>query len=86
MEDTNTDQMNKRLQDILAVFLVKVPPIEIIAAWMKSESEELQDFVGMHLIPSVQWSTAIGIIEAAQNIVLEAINNANLTPEGVISG
>lgn len=28
------------------------------------------------------WSTGIGIIEAAENIVAEAVENANIPPEG----
>lgn len=43
---------------------------------------QLQDWVGSNINNTVlYWSTAIGIIEAAENIVAEAVANANIPPE-----
>lgn len=38
----------------------------------------LQEWVGMNLPDSIFWSTAIGVIDAAENIVAEAVGNANI--------
>lgn len=43
---------------------------------------QLQDWVSINISDTVlYWSTAIGIIEAAENIVGEAVANANIPPE-----
>jgi len=45
------------------------------------QHSQLQDWVGMHISEEIIWSTAIGIIDAAENIVAEAVANANILPE-----
>jgi hypothetical protein len=41
--------------------------------------EELRDWIGMNLQPAMEWSTAIGVIDAACSLVQEAKGNANFT-------
>ena len=38
----------------------------------------LQNWLGNHLPKSIQWSTHIGIIEAVDHIVAEAVHNGNI--------
>jgi len=42
---------------------------------------QLQDWVGMNISKDIHWSTAIGIIEASEQIVAEAVANANIPPK-----
>lgn len=42
------------------------------------ERSELQDWVCCHLDSEIYWSTGIGVIEAAESIVGEALGNANI--------
>lgn len=42
---------------------------------------KLQEWVGMNIPDSIYWSTAIGIIDAAETIVAEAVGNANIPPK-----
>lgn len=79
-----TDELLKRHQEVFACFLDKQPSIKLIDDWYKTDSIELQDFVGMNLKSSVQWATGIDIIEAVDTIVQGAIDNTNLSIEGKI--
>lgn len=78
-----------RLQEFLSLVLQKSPPLSMIADYELHRSEELQQFVLEHLRKEIQWSTGIGLIEAAQNIIqaghlvlAEAIGNGNLLDDG----
>lgn len=41
----------------------------------------LQDWVNMNLPGTIAWSTGIGVIDAAEHIVEEAVGNANIPPK-----
>lgn len=68
----------KYFKQVLSLFLVKLPSDEMIKKYFTSDDCGLQDFVGMNLKNDFNWSTSIGIIEAAESIVKEAENNSNI--------
>lgn len=72
-------------QQVFFLFLKKPVPTEILSAYINDEDSddsytELADFVGMNLRKEINWSTAIAIIEAVDNIYNEAVGNANIKP------
>jgi hypothetical protein len=46
-----------------------------------SERDQLQNWVSLNLAAGIYWSTAIGVIEAAEKLVEEAVANANIPPK-----
>lgn len=42
---------------------------------------ELQSWVGSNLQPSMKWSTAIGVLDAARSLVKEALDNGNFSKD-----
>ena len=73
-------------QHVFFLFLKKPVPTEILSAYITDEDSdddsytELADFVCMNLRKEINWSTAIAIIEAVDNIYNEAVGNANIKP------
>jgi hypothetical protein len=68
-------------QSVFSLFLNKKVPIKILAPYVNGVEDsyvELADFVGNNLKKEIEWSTAIGIIEAVDNIYAEAIFNGNI--------
>lgn len=75
-------------REAIAMLVGKRPPL-----WMRGnpstalndeQTDQLQDWIGRNLSPNMQWSTAIGIIEAAQALVHAAVDNGNITLENGI--
>lgn len=77
------NKFNKRMREVLGTLLTKTPPLEMIKAYYHNEcSDELQIFCFEHCI--TPWQTGIGIIEGAEHMVREAIQNGNLTTDAGI--
>jgi hypothetical protein len=74
------------IRRVLRVFCTESPPAFVKGYDYSNLDDDqharLQEWVGCHLNPIISWSTAIGVIEAAQTIVEEAIANANIPPKG----
>lgn len=68
----------EKYKQVFGLFLNQIPNDEIILSWFLTDSSDLQDFVVSHLKEDLIWSTGIGIIEATQKIVQEAMYNGNL--------
>ena len=68
------------IQVAISPFLTKMPSIEMIEEYYQFKEWDFafQDFVCDHTLQGFQWSTAIGIIEAAEHIVNEAYANGNI--------
>jgi hypothetical protein len=45
-----------------------------------AQVQELQDWCATHVRPS--WLTGIGLMDAAENQVAEAVSNGNIPPDG----
>lgn len=70
---------------VYALFLTKLPPKKLFDRFFNyglgtddNGFTEMQDFVSYNLKKEFNWSTAIGIIEAVDHIVEEAISNGNI--------
>lgn len=72
------------LREALKLLMRKAPPKFVqgydYSNLTDAQHTELQDWVGTHIPNAIYWSTAIGIIEAAEHIVEEAVGNANIPP------
>jgi len=77
--------------DAIATMVGKRPPLKLLPRGTYSTSElhetqglELQFWIckqlGKRAVP-MHWSTGIGIMDAADAIVQEAVNNANIAPK-----
>lgn len=71
------------LRDALRLFCGGKEPPEYVQGYDYSnltddQHQHLQDWVNMNLAEGIFWSTGIGVIEAAQNLVEEAEINANI--------
>jgi len=67
---------------VIKTLVGKEPPEWVRGDLRKLSDErhsELQDWIGSNLQPSMEWSTAIGVIDAACSLVEEAKANANFT-------
>ncbi len=73
--------MPKLYQKVFSLFLDEEPPLKLIEDWLYEREDlailYLQDYIILNLKREVSWSTAIGIIDAAQIIIDEAIANDN---------
>lgn len=72
-------------KNVLALFLDKLPNDELILNYLngyESRSndgfEDMQNFIGLNLKSTLHWSTSIGIIDAIDIIIKEAISNGNI--------
>lgn len=72
---------------VFGLFLNKVPSEELLNRYFNYFSEDnyddggstaLQDFVSSNLKKEFLWASAIGIMEAVDHIVNEAISNGNI--------
>ena len=77
MEKQGSGFLDKYKQ-VFGLFLTKTPSNQMISDWWLTDSCELQDFVGCNLKEEVSWSTAIGIIDAVEKVVQEAMYNGNI--------
>lgn len=80
------NEVDKRLQEVISLFCTETVPLEIVESWRNTEKYTLQDYVSMHLKPEVEWSTAIGVIEAALTVLQEAMCNGNINEDGSLKG
>jgi hypothetical protein len=73
------------IRDALFVLVGAEPPQFVqgydYADYNDAQHHQLQDWVGTVLDGRLSWSTAIGIIDAAERIVAEAVSNANIPPK-----
>lgn len=67
-----------KYKQVFGLFLTKIPSDKMIFDWWLTDSCELQDFIGCNLKEEVSWSTAIGVINAVEKVVQEAIYNGNI--------
>lgn len=71
-------------RDALTRLVGKKPPEDIVPKWARSSNDPridqdlLQSWVNANLTGGIHWSTGIGLIEAADHIVAEALANANI--------
>jgi hypothetical protein len=85
-----SDVMNSKLnlyKNILSLFISKLPDDKIILDYFTKDDAhlELQDWIGMNLRKEIYWSTAIGVIDACDLILNEAMSNGNLKSDYSIS-
>lgn len=79
-------RIDNPFRDMLGHILHKSVPKTLVPDGCYDSSDKrinqqhLQDWVGMNTPKEIRWSTAIGIIEAADRIVYEAEANANIDP------
>lgn len=76
-------QVANPIRDVLKLLCGGKEPPEFVRGYDYSnltdaQHSELQNWVGMNMDRSIEWSTAIGIIDAAESIVIEAAGNANI--------
>ncbi len=67
---------------VIKTLVGKVPPDWVrgdLSKFSDEKHEELRDWIGMNLQPDMEWSTAIGVIDAACSLVSEAKGNANFS-------
>ena len=67
---------------VIKTLVGKEPPDWVRGNPSKLSDEQhaaLQDWIGDNLQPDMEWSTAIGVIDAACSLVSEAKGNANFT-------
>lgn len=81
--------MPKRpLWDVLRALTGKRPPPFVKGYTTKGLSDDeimkLQDWCATNCIPF--WGTGIGLLEAAEQMVREAVNNGNIPPEEASDG
>lgn len=71
------------IREVLQVMTGQEPPPFVRGYSFKGLSDEqtqvLQDWCATHVRPS--WCTGIGLMDAAENQVAEAVSNANIPPE-----
>ena len=75
------------IREVLEMIVGKPPPPLIQGYTLRNLTDgqyhALQAWVVNSLsITKLYWSTGIGILEAAENIVAEAVANGNIPPEG----
>lgn len=70
------------IRDVLKRIIGKAPPQYVrgydYSNFTDGQHSDLQDWVSLNLPVSLEWSTAIGVIDAAQTIVEEAVSNGNI--------
>jgi len=81
---TYYDTPKNPLTDALRVIVGVEPPKYTHGAYSANDLEEenivdLQDWCSLNARP--EWSTGIGILEAAELIIEEAVSNANIAPK-----
>jgi hypothetical protein len=73
--------MKEHLKSVLSLFTTSEVPDNILIEYIEQTdkgNEEMQDWIGLNIKPEVEWSTAIGIMDACDLIVNEAANNGNI--------
>jgi hypothetical protein len=74
------------LRAVLRLLCGGVEPPEYVRGYdygnlTDDQHQALQDWVNCNLAPEIDWSTGIGVIEASEQIVAEAVANANIAPK-----
>ena len=86
--EISKENMIRRIElygSVYALFLTKLPPKKLFDRFFDYSFEtggdgftDMQEFVISNLKKEFYWSTSIGIIEAIDHIVEEAISNGNI--------
>lgn len=68
------EEITKRIQSIVGMFCVRLPPLELCEDDPEGGNTDLQDWIGCHQTKE-SYSTNISIMDAAWNIALSQIEN-----------
>jgi len=76
---TNMEKIRiEKMKIVFGLLLNNIPTDDMILNYINEVSEELQAFCVNNLKPEIDWSTGIGIIDAANAIYFEAWANCNI--------
>lgn len=80
MKEISREKMIKLYNSVFSLFLDDLPNDAIYDAYIADPDQVLllQDFVSNNLKSECRWMTAISIIDAAENIISEAVFNNNI--------
>lgn len=79
-------ELQRRYQEAYRLFLTsgRSLPLHACCPDPNGYSNELQGAIADNLRPHVSWMTAIGVIDAVESMIQEAIDNGNIDQDGVI--
>lgn len=76
--------MQRKYADVYRLFLTELPPPEFCcdSNTIGPAAITLQDWIGAHLRDSVNWATALAVMDAVDAIVKESVQNGNIDSFG----
>ena len=81
-DDTNSEATKKLelYKSTLSLLITELPNDDIILKYLNDDDghEDLIDFICEHIKPEIHWSTCVGILDACDLIIGEAIGNDNI--------
>jgi len=77
-----TEKLDKNItyRSVFSMFLDEAPSLSMVDKYLEGEDgvTDMQDYVGLHNVSRIAWSTSIGILDAVEIIVSSAVENGNI--------